>query len=612
MELEQEQVCESHSGSCAQGRQGRALLQSGHVMAAKARLFSLVPNSQDVALANSQQAQATGVTSKPFGIQVFSGTSILIPQGASVPGESSMIFTSSVEEQSSGLVPIVVGEETIASLTLSGMQTLGLHEHRIKVTFSLDDTCTLTVVATEIGNAAATVDAVHALTDACELDEVAPEQDCTQLPPSMQGATFPRGCAGAVWKTGLFNKKYCQPADAKYPWWKSCCKWEAKKCVPKDWVATTLPPAAEHIPSREKWGLVCAQKNGCSREVLEAFNGRVSWLYTYDQRLTSSHDPDNGILEWVNRNKVEFVPMFGWLVANLDPWNRCVFSQEQADVSDGKRTLCTYDQLSKLLAKTMEELVVRPRFLLAYNEFYQVHEGLEFKNVSPQQAVHYWRKFIQPLSLEFGLTLVSPVTGKAEKKAIWMANFLKDCWDNRFEDVEEGLPGCDVHLIKRMAVHEYSCKEKFYENNYGPDGQFQTLHISHLGSHGDGEIDWNKYINEMQLWMTETNCNMENIDNKDTTPPTPDESCKAITGQKEASHGIGSIRHFDNNPKFERWAWWNTYNDREDPRDDTIIAIWDSMSDGNGGVSPIGKAMLSDLSPIACDECVPTRYLPCE
>ena len=43
----------------------------------------------------------------------------------------------------------------------------------------------------------------------------------------MNGANYPRGCAGAVWADGSHSEDYCENkgyADGKYPWWGNCCQ----------------------------------------------------------------------------------------------------------------------------------------------------------------------------------------------------------------------------------------------------------------------------------------------------------------------------------------------------------------------------------------------------
>jgi len=47
----------------------------------------------------------------------------------------------------------------------------------------------------------------------------------------MNGANYPKGCAGAVWSDGSFSRDYCTNtgyAEGRFPWWAKCCKpWSA-------------------------------------------------------------------------------------------------------------------------------------------------------------------------------------------------------------------------------------------------------------------------------------------------------------------------------------------------------------------------------------------------
>ena len=62
------------------------------------------------------------------------------------------------------------------------------------------------------------------------------DYDCHDLPTSMNGHEFPRGCPGAVWSNGHPSRTYCKnigESNGRFPWWEACCKWNGHKCVPK-------------------------------------------------------------------------------------------------------------------------------------------------------------------------------------------------------------------------------------------------------------------------------------------------------------------------------------------------------------------------------------------
>jgi len=54
----------------------------------------------------------------------------------------------------------------------------------------------------------------------------AQSQDCTALPVSMNGDSFPLGCSGAVWASGIPSMTYCTGKQGMYPWWAACCQWD--------------------------------------------------------------------------------------------------------------------------------------------------------------------------------------------------------------------------------------------------------------------------------------------------------------------------------------------------------------------------------------------------
>merc|ERR1712166_102269 len=62
---------------------------------------------------------------------------------------------------------------------------------------------------------------------------------CLVLPGSMNGGKHPRGCPGAVWRSGSPAASRCSGGGGKYPWWKDCCQWRGGSCKPKPTVATS-------------------------------------------------------------------------------------------------------------------------------------------------------------------------------------------------------------------------------------------------------------------------------------------------------------------------------------------------------------------------------------
>eukprot|EP00930_Biecheleria_cincta_P011861 TRINITY_DN114_c0_g1_i1.p1 TRINITY_DN114_c0_g1~~TRINITY_DN114_c0_g1_i1.p1 ORF type:complete len:587 (-),score=63.73 TRINITY_DN114_c0_g1_i1:84-1844(-) len=57
--------------------------------------------------------------------------------------------------------------------------------------------------------------------------------DCMQLPISMNGGSYPRGCPGAVWNDGSPSESYCGGRNGQFPWWGACCYWSEGACLPQ-------------------------------------------------------------------------------------------------------------------------------------------------------------------------------------------------------------------------------------------------------------------------------------------------------------------------------------------------------------------------------------------
>jgi hypothetical protein len=167
-----------------------------------------------------------------------------------------------------------------------------------------------------------------------------------------------------------------------------------------------------------------------------------------------------------------------------------------------------------------------------------------------------------------------------EKRIVWFADFLKNCYDRR----DERRNSCDVELITKISIHNYDCSESHWRSWFGDDDSLMTrLLIEEPGSYGD-EKDWSQYIRSRNLWVTETSCYHEPSELVGLSQPSNKESCLRITGKKKLSHGIGSIATIEEVKKFERYAWWTTWNTELKPHYLTYL---------DGQLTPIGKALLN-------------------
>lgn len=179
-------------------------------------------------------------------------------------------------------------------------------------------------------------------------------------------------------------------------------------------------------------------------------------------------------------------------------------------------------------------------YLIGFNEPY--HKPLNY--IEPTKAVNFWIKYVQPAAKENKLKLISPTT--TWKDLIWLAEFLKACFDN---------PKCDEDLIHAFNLHSYECEEHLWLSNHGGSpSKFEKDIISLIGNSWYGGKDWTKYFANRKVWVTETHCGHgpKPLDSSD-------EICRKITGQTH-SDGRGSIIAMEELPTIERYAWWTIYN----------------------------------------------------
>lgn len=66
------------------------------------------------------------------------------------------------------------------------------------------------------------------------------DYDCSILPLSMNGASHPSGCPGAMWSNGQPSRSYCEGLGGVYALWSTCCQWDAGYCTHKPTTTTSL------------------------------------------------------------------------------------------------------------------------------------------------------------------------------------------------------------------------------------------------------------------------------------------------------------------------------------------------------------------------------------
>jgi hypothetical protein len=346
--------------------------------------------------------------------------------------------------------------------------------------------------------------------------------------------------------------------------------------------------------------------------VYKAKNDGAKWLYTY--QIVPSLEQ----IAYANEHQQEFVPMIGhrtvvrdWIIdpattgmRRCNPGTYCAgYITDQVLTpltAPGRaqrfqsRNQIEPEDVQFLMGEVIEKLNIRPRFLMGFNE--PEDNSMSHKNFTAAEAEALWSKFTQPLAAKYGLQLVSPTVntpglvpgslGYGTVTGDWLVEFLEQCWNNRGRT---GYP-CDIYAMKRISVHMYTCMENRWDDFFGwPNGEMYTNMISKL-SHHIPEVDWTAYLSERPLWVTEFNCNNDNVasdfcpkiargegemaqllEPENCNNPllsSHEEQCNRITGRQQSSPrldgcnewGKGVVRWLEDSPHVERWSWWTTYN----------------------------------------------------
>jgi len=341
----------------------------------------------------------------------------------------------------------------------------------------------------------------------------------------------------------------------------------------------TLHPTSKPTSFSMKKGLIISPLIE-SREAVEHYNGSVNWFYNYKQL------PIGWQGDWADDNGVEFVPMIAqpWLWSENGADKKCSFSESQTKVP-----VCSLQNVTEVLQSAIDQRSngVPVKSVMGFNEMYN-DPPPDGKDLTPKDAALYWGKFVQPAANATGLELISPTLNAKSGAVEWFSDFLKECYDLR----NDGNHPCNINLIKKFAVHTYDCRQSTWETYYnGTSSQMITLLITHLKNYED-KSDWDVYVRARDIWVTETNCYWEE---EDITRPgawtwepphaNSKEQCLYITGQKQDTHGIGSLAYIEQMINVERYSLWTTWNKQIKPNYLTYKS--------GKYLTPLGKAYLN-------------------
>ena len=242
------------------------------------------------------------------------------------------------------------------------------------------------------------------------------------------------------------------------------------------------------------------------------------------------------------------------------------------------------------LKDTQAQLTTPMKYLMGFNESYDKPDEKDStykksKYIAPLDAVDMWRNVIQPAAIEMGLGLLPPTSGAKAKKQEYLGEFIAGCWDKRNDETAP----CDVNLISAFSIHDFRCRESYWEENYtAKTGKFVVNLIDQLETQvGDSDdMVWADYVNDMPIWVTATNCNWDKGGF-----PTQIDVCERITGQAGKKYGMGSIKWFNQADNIARFAWYTTYNKKNTTKD-----MVTRLTNIDSQVLPPGRALLNKCS----------------
>jgi len=664
--------CES--GTCAtagaeqEGRRGRTLLQvNSHLLenvVVEHLLFDLESVSggengssgalQHIRVEGGHKRTAANLKST-LGIVVASGIADVYPSGEAIPGERSVILTTSEAGQQTGRLPIValIGGKTIdvGTLTVSKLPEGPVHVHNIKVTFELkkDSSAEPLDLGCQLDASAALVgDSETIVSDTFRLD------DCTEA------KLFTKKGVICKQSTGC-NATHLEATKGAISW---LYNYRQRISIPDSEADDVL-----------QW----ANENSIE------FVPMIGWRY----------------IDKIDGERCYFTDAGGDAVP---PY--------VAEKAEGQQ--CSMDDIFKTFEQLNREMTVKPTWLLGFNEPYilakekKQEDGSSYdpprfenadKNISGVEAAEYWRNIVQPVAERFGYKLVSPTTAQqppAEDYTIpcqealctgrsnsntgdkpktcgdlgkvrcgesyWMAKqedkgfsvTAKCLWDVSNEantkcrgeakvqcpsdiqafcdgditaevasdDNDDGLakdkvgwlvdflvacvarqdaePPCDINQIKAISVHKYTAAAEHWRRFYEPseeaaDGLMRAM-LKTQCKDAAPEFNWDEYFNRTPFWVTETNGNWDGPKNVGV----PSEvQCQRLTGKApEANWGEGSVEYMMKNEQIDRIVWWNLFNQRD--REMTQTA---RMTNSDGSLTPVGAAYLHP-DETECDESV--------
>mgnify|MGYP002017279694 FL=1 len=307
-------------------------------------------------------------------------------------------------------------------------------------------------------------------------------------------------------------------------------------------------------------------------------DGQAAWAYNYANIIK-----DAGQLDYINRNSIEFIPMYngayatlattedvpGWSGASAAGNVRCYFWQSAVPTGGGNEyagsDLCTVADLVGAL-NDMQALTTAPiKRVMLWNEPWL---GAETPH-DPAVAANWYKTIFEDVIAQTGLEVTMWTSSESDRSLVFDKAFIEACL----------VLNCNLELITEIGIHDYKAKESFWTDKYQlddpnlPDGTYYTQRDAEFASVAfptpaasrrqrrlSEATDWPTWWRARPLRVTETNANWENS-GADTTN---EETCLRISGQYgqvagQEQWGVGSIQYMLNADNFVGVAIWPAY-----------------------------------------------------
>jgi hypothetical protein len=367
----------------------------------------------------------------------------------------------------------------------------------------------------------------------------------------------------------------------------------------------TPPPVIPVSNFKHKKGVLGAV--GMTNVHLDSLDNTSTMLYNYNLKPSSNYE-----INFINRNDMEFIPMFGGAFvqlehsnSQLENWplmqngaNRRCFLWTSAIPTDinsqyyGSQ-LCTSQDIVDVITAS-RSLFNKPITRVAlFNEPWPTAAFEE----PASEAVPWFKDVLQPALASLGITSVISWTTQADgtgtKALAYDAEFFRGCKDY----------GCNLDLFTGWSIHNYNTKYDYWVTRYTAyTGTFYTQREAEFsaGYGGWTAQQWSTFFRTPKLLITEHNAEQET--GTSFGPPDNTGTCQRWTGEfggpdtcegNACQWGLGSLNWlFDvAQTNVEVVVPWPTWYDLS--KDNIAGSSSGRLVYPDGGLTPTGRAFIA-------------------